>query len=146
MVDLCTGLAPLELPEVHLTNLDGFLALVPGGDSAALRAMAGHVVQQLDAFRAPLTQAERDRRRPDRLTPRQRDLLERWGYPYVMEEFRFHMTLSDRLSADDEALLRPLAEGQVLAHAPHPFPVDALALFVEGEDGLFHEVHRASLR
>lgn len=138
--------SPVMLQGLALVSLDGFLALVPEGPTEALNALAAAVVERFQPFAAPLTDAEIARRNPDALSPRQRDLLDLWGYPWVMEEFRFHMTLSDRLTADDEALLRPLAEGQVLAHAPRPFPVDALALFVEGEDGLFHEVHRASLR
>lgn len=32
------------------------------------------------------------------LSPRQVELLDRWGYPYVMDQFRMHMTLSDPLN------------------------------------------------
>src|SRR5262249_2220033 len=59
----------------------------------------------------PLTDADRARRNPARLTPRQRDYLERWGYPYVMEEFRFHMTLTGRLEANRASPLDMLREG-----------------------------------
>src|SRR5438445_432365 len=35
------------------------------------------------------------------LSARQAELLARWGYPYVHDEFRFHMTLTGPI-ADDE--------------------------------------------
>ena len=54
------------------------------------------VVEGLDRFRAPPDAAEIARRRPERLSARQRDHLARWGYPYVMEEFQFHLTLTGR--------------------------------------------------
>ena len=54
---------------------------------------------------------DRARRNPSALTPRQRDYLDRWGYPYVMEEFRFHMTLTGRLDAQRrEPILAMLRE------------------------------------
>ena len=55
---------------------------------------------EFDSFRAPLTPEDRARRNPSALTPRQRDYLDRWGYPYVLEDFRFHMTLTGRLDAE----------------------------------------------
>jgi hypothetical protein len=54
-------------------------------------------VQGFDDFRAPATDAELARRAPASLTPRQRELLKTWGYPYVLDEFRFHLTLTDRI-------------------------------------------------
>lgn len=142
---LAARLAPVELPGLRLTNLDGFLALVPEGDTAALRALAAEAVRALDPFRAPLTAAEIARRRPERLSPRQRALLDRWGYPFVMEEFRFHVTLTDRLPAPQAAD----AERRLAAHfapvLPRPFRLEALCLFGEAEDGRFHLLHRYPL-
>jgi hypothetical protein len=57
-------------------------------------------VREFDGFRAPLTPEDRARRNPSALTPRQCDYLDRFGYPYVMEDFRFHMTLTGRIGAD----------------------------------------------
>ncbi|MFT5651936.1 MAG: hypothetical protein ACI9TZ_003433, partial [Yoonia sp.] len=95
---MASGLKPVAFPALQIINLHGFLALVPQGDPAALQALAGEVVRMLDPYRATLTETEIARRRPERLTPRQRDLLATYGYPYVMEELRFHLTLSGPLS------------------------------------------------
>lgn len=142
---LAQSLPVVEMPGLEVLALDGFLALVPSGDTAALQDLAAQVVASLDPLRAPLTEAEIARRRPERLTPRQRALLDRYGYPYVMEEFRFHLTLSGSLSPTDHAALLPLATAHFAPHLPKPFVVSALCLFGEAEDGRFHLLHRYPL-
>lgn len=139
VADLAARLAPVDLGPLALHRIGGFLALVPEGDP---RDLAATVVKELDPFRAPLTEADRARRRPDRLTPRQRELLDQWGYPWVMEEFRFHLTLTgDDAPPEVEAVLEPLL-APVL---PDPFVIEDLCLFGEAEDGRFHLVHRYAL-
>jgi putative phosphonate metabolism protein len=142
---LCARLAPVTLPGLALHRLGGFLALTPEGDTAPLAALAAEVVTALDAFRAPPDAAEIARRRPGHLTARQRALLDRWGYPYVMDEFRFHLTLSgaldDATAGAVEAVLRPLF-APVL---PRPFTLDSLCLFGQGQGGMFRLLHRYSL-
>ena len=59
-----------------------------------LRQMAAACVQQFEPFRAPLTEADIKRRDPSSLTPRQQDYLKQYGYPYVLDDFNFHMTLA----------------------------------------------------
>jgi putative phosphonate metabolism protein len=142
---MAQGLHSIEMPGLQFLAIEGFLALVPLGDTAALTDLAAKVVEILDPQRAPLTEAEIARRRPDRLSLRQRELLGQFGYPYVMEEFRFHMTLSGNLSAQDQARLRPLAEAHFTPHLPQPFHLSDLCLFGEAEDGRFHLLHRYPL-
>ena len=143
---LAAALTPVTLAGLRLASLDGFLALVPEGDETRLNALAATVVERFQPFAAPLTEAEIARRNPAALTPQQRAYLDRWGYPHVFDAFRFHMTLTDRLSTADAAILGALAQAMVADRARKPFPVDALVLFAEGADGLFHHRHRASLR
>jgi putative phosphonate metabolism protein len=89
----------IPIIEPVVESIDGFIAVIPAAPSADLTKLAADVTREFDSFRAPLTQEDRARRNPAKLTPRQRDYLDRWGYPYVMEEFRFHMTLTGRLDA-----------------------------------------------
>ncbi len=142
---LARRLTPIVMPGLHLISLHGFLALVPQGDTAALGHLAAQVVETLDGLRAPLTDAEIARRRPDRLTPRQRDLLDRYGYPHVMEEFQFHLTLSGRLTSSQTAALHPLALAHFAPVQPKPFTVAELCLFAEAADGRFHLLTRHPL-
>lgn len=145
MTDLAGRLAPVTLPGLRLASLGGFLALVPKGDTAPLQALAATVVAALDGFRAPLTEAEIARRRPEHLTPRQRELLRLWGYPYVMEEFRFHLTLTDRLEEPLAGEAARILDAHFAPVLPQPFKVSELCLFGEAEDGRFHLLHRYTL-
>ncbi|WP_295042812.1 DUF1045 domain-containing protein [uncultured Paracoccus sp.] len=143
--DLAARLAPVTLPGLRMKSLDGFLALVPEGDTSALGDLAATVVRDLDPLRAPLTGAEIARRRPERLTERQRDLLDQWGYPFVMEEFRFHLTLTDRLPADLAARAQQVLAAHVAPVLPRPFVIGDLCLFGQPADGQFRVIHRYAL-
>lgn len=136
---------PIALDGLQLTPLGRFLALVPLGTQTALEALAEMTVETLDDFRAPLTEAELERRRKGGLNPEQEEMLARWGYPYVMGQFRFHMTLTGKLPRDQigpaQAALTTALHGVV----PQPFPVDGLSLVGEAEDGRFHLIHRYAL-
>jgi putative phosphonate metabolism protein len=142
---LAASLPPVTLDGLQLSQIGGFLALTPLGNTDALSALAATLVADLDSFRAPLTEADRARRHPERLSPAQRAHLDRWGYPYVMEEFQFHITLTGTLP-ETEAAATAAALAPVLAPLlPAPFHITQIALFGEAEDGRFHLLHRAKL-
>ena len=86
------------IDRLELRVISGFIALVPQAKTPALDALAADCVRDFDRFRAPADAGELARRRAAGLTPRQDELLVEWGYPYVMEEFRFHLTLTGRLA------------------------------------------------
>ena len=54
-------------------------------------------MKAFNAYRAPLSAADRERRIKAKLSPRQIELMDQWGYPYVLDEYRFHMTLTGAL-------------------------------------------------
>ena len=128
--------APVSLGRLRPALIEGFLALLPEVQTPELTAFAGHVVEAFDGFRAPMGAAERARRmKGGGLTARQAELLEQFGYPYVQEEFRFHMTLTDRLAEDLRAPMQAAAEahfGPVLNDA---VMLDRLVVFGEPEAG-----------
>lgn len=137
----CGQMQPFTGPRLAIRRLDGFLALVPAEPLARLDELARDVVVAFERFRAPLTEAELARRNPDALSPLQLKNLHQWGYPYVFEEFRFHMTLTGRVSdADAPRIMRAIEErlGPVLEE---PLEVGTLALFVEPEPGAPFAVH-----
>lgn len=88
---------PVQLPPLRLSELDGFLALRTSSECPGAAVLAASCVRSFDALRAPSSAAERARRRAHGLTRRQEALLSQWGYPYVFDEWRFHMTLTNRL-------------------------------------------------
>lgn len=141
---LCAALAPVEIPALSLRRLGGFVAVIPVEHSEPLSRLAADVVSGLDAFRAPASEAELAKRRKSGLSERQEYLLARWGYPYVMDEFRFHLTLTGKLGAE----AAPMAE-RLRSHftpvLPQPFLVNSLCLMGEDESGFFHVLHRYTL-
>jgi hypothetical protein len=136
---------PITGARLHLERLGPFLALVPASEHAPFSRLADAMVRELDAFRLPPSDAEVARRRAAGLTPAQDAHLLRWGYPYVFDEFRFHMTLSGKLdpatAARVEAALAPVLAEVV----PYPFAITDVTLAGEDEDGYFHELHRYTL-
>ncbi|QCI63680.1 DUF1045 domain-containing protein [Phreatobacter stygius] len=118
----------VEVPRLAVATLGSFVALVPAERSDELLALAGDCVRVFDEFRAPMSQADRARRLKSPLTERQIGHLDNWGYPYVFEDFRYHMTLTGSLSADRcEPVRAALAERyQPIAE---PFRLDALLVF-----------------
>ena len=74
----------------------------------------------------------------------QEALLQRWGYPYVMEEFRFHLTLTGRLPVDKITHWTDTARAH-LPPLPAPFVMDVVALVAEREDGRFELIQRYTL-
>jgi len=109
---------------------------VPAAVCAELGRLAASCVKHFDNFRAPLTGADRSRRLAAHLTTRQIEHVERWGYPYVFEDFRFHMTLTGVLSADcQEAMLLYLQGGLACSHGDGPISIDRLALVRQENPG-----------
>lgn len=137
---LCESVAPVTLDGLRLSQIGRFLALVPEGETDALSALAARVVRDLDPFRAAPTDEELARRRARPLTERQDTMLRDWGYPYVMEEFRFHMTLSGALPPDALEPTFQALSPMVAKVVAHPTRIDRLSLVGEREDGRFETI------
>lgn len=144
---LAASRRPARVPPLRVRWLDGFLALAPDEPSFRLRALGAACVVRLDSLRAPLSDAERQRRLRARLDERQRELLERWGYPQVLDRWRFHMTLTDVVERGDGSLRAALAAAAWARLPGEPAIVDALSVLIEREPGArFELLERLPLR
>ena len=137
-------LAPAAFSGMKVTQLGRFLALTPFGRLDSLQAIAEAYVRELDGFRAPADKAELARRRKAGLSLLQEALLAQWGYPYVFEEFRFHLTLSGRLSEEELTDWTTKLQSH-LPKLPKPFVIDQIALCGERLDGHFELINRYTL-
>lgn len=122
--------AAFEIAALHLREIGDFLALVPADLAPSLSRLADACVAEFDAYRAAPDAAELAKRHAAGLTPRQAELLARWGYPYVLDEFRFHLTLTGPIEDQEErtrvaGLLQPL----VAPLLRQPVPMSELSLF-----------------
>jgi len=126
---------PIPLGRLQLASLHGFLALIPEGETERLQDFAAHVVEQFDLFRAPMSVKDRASRAGAGLSERQIELLDAYGYPYVFDEFRFHMTVTDRLEGADAAEISAAAATWFAPVLEEPLELDRLSLFHESETG-----------
>jgi putative phosphonate metabolism protein len=133
-------------PALRLKRIGRFLALVPGARTPPLDALATAAVEAFDAFRAPPDAAELARRHAAGLSPAQAQNLARWGYPYVMKEFRFHVTLTGPIETALADRLTPALETLFAPVLTLPLHIAELALFAEPEPGApFRLIRRAAL-
>ena len=139
--------AAVSLGRLKVDSIGAFTALVTAGSQDAVGALAGECLTAFNDFRAPLDQRDRARRLAAGLSPRQIELLERWGYPYVFEEFRFHMTLTGRLPADERARFLPALAAAFAPLAEEPVEIDAVSLLrQDNRAARFRVVARQKLR
>ncbi|BBK31762.1 putative phosphonate metabolism protein [Stella humosa] len=142
MTVLARRFEPFTLPPLRLVAIGGFLALVPAHPCARLEAVASACVTELDRFRRPPDEAELARRRRARLSERQEQMLARWGYPYVLDEFQFHLTLTARLDPAEAALIRPVLDRLTAPLIGQPLPFADLALFIQPAAGAPFTIER----
>ena len=110
---------------------------MPAARCTELQDLADRCVVEFDEFRRPAGDAELARRRGAGLTPRQDELLLRWGYPYVLEQWRFHLTLTARLARRG----RTVGDGRTCCASAsrgftdRPLPVNDLCVFRQPAPG-----------
>ncbi|WP_137129628.1 DUF1045 domain-containing protein [Rhizobium sp. FY34] len=138
----CATTPAARIDSLVLSQLGPFFALVPGGSSQDVDQLCARIVETFEPFRAPLSAADIARRKPERMTQNQRSHLERWGYPYVFDEFRFHMTLTGPVSDERQPQMRSLLEQRFAAFTGQPLAIAHLALFVETQAGAPFTIQR----
>jgi len=126
--------------DLRLTSLGHFLALSPEKTCSAMNRLADDCVKHFDPFRAPLSEQEYQKRKPHQLNLRQRELLGQWGYPYVLGEYRFHMTLSAQLEQKKQDELQSALQDYLAPALKNDFHVDRLYLCCQSAQGKNFEV------
>lgn len=120
--------SPFNCAKLKLQQIDNFLALVPEQNCKKLNQLAKDCVQTFDVFRDELAAEEVQKRNPASLTEDQRLMLKLWGYPYVLDEFRFHMTLTDALTQSQIDRCKPLLESYFHPYTSRPLRIDQINL------------------
>lgn len=118
--------------------LRGFLAWRLAGDAAEqapMQALAAEAVRRLDDWRAPPDETELARRRKLPLSASHEAMLERWGYPYVMEQFVFHITLTGTLGGPEQQAASRCIQGFSAPLLATPMPVRDVSVYVQPEPG-----------
>ena len=133
---ICSQFKSFRLPKLHVSRLDDFLALTPAGDVTDICKVERACVTQLHSLSAPLPPDELLRRRTAGLSLAKDSMLLRWGYPHVLEHFRFHLSLTGPLRDCSELQIQSIlqcARDQFESLPDCMF--DSLAIFAEPERG-----------
>ena len=132
---------------MKISRLGRFLAMTQDVQSNEVTELAASTVSNFDKFRAPQSDQDIEKRRQRRLTPEQDALMLRWGYPYVMQEFKFHMTLTGPLQNDEIDTIKHDANTRFQEFLEQPLKIASLALLGENSDsGRFHVINKLSLQ
>lgn len=133
---------PFTIGKMHVARLGNFVAIVQKSPSQEFAEFAADIVRRFDGYRAPLSDQDIAKRRKANLTPRQDELMLKWGYPYIFEEFKFHLTLTGKLSEQNAQIVcdkLTIHLAQILAR---PLEAIDLCLYGEREDGRFEIIER----
>ena len=142
----CATVSPETGGTLKISRLGRFLAMTQDVQSNEVTELAASTVSHFDKFRAPLSDQDIAKRRQRRLTPQQDALMLRWGYPYVMQEFKFHMTLTGPLAPNEIDAIEHDANTRFQEFIGQPLKIASLALLGEDSDsGRFHVVDKLSL-
>jgi putative phosphonate metabolism protein len=127
--------------------IGGFVAIVPATQSPAIDRLAADCVTAFERFRLPMTAQERSRRMTAGLSPLEAANLDRFGYPYVFEAFRFHMTLTGRIRPERRAAIHTLLQNAFAKACGHgTIRLDRLALVRQAHpDAAFRVIGHAVL-
>lgn len=122
---------------LEVATLGDFVALRPServedGDDDPMRDLHWDCVHELDRFRAPISDADLQRKRKARLTPDQDAYLVQWGYPYIFDQFRFHMTLTSRIACKgSQSTIADALTGFLEVHTATPHRASGLGLYAQ---------------
>ncbi len=133
---LCGDFPRFTLPPLEARRMDRFIALRTAGPNEALQSLAAACVTRLQPLARPLSPPELARRRQAPLTPDQDALLVRWGYPWVLDHFRFHLSLTGDIASQSPATQAALLQAAQARFGALPAcEFGQLSLFVEPEKG-----------
>ena len=136
LTKIAASSSAFEMPPLKVTLLDDFLAIVPLTTSAEANTVAARCVMELQHLAAPLSAADLQRRRQAALSPTQDELLLRWGYPFVLDEFQLHCSLTGSLKQLNPQQVQNLQQGaQDWFDDLPPCHFETLALFIEPTPG-----------
>lgn len=129
------SLKTIEVGLPTIQRIGAFLALAPASPTPLLAHLHARCLFAIEHFRAPLSESERAKRLTSRLSPNQRLLMAQWGYPYVLDEFQFHITLTGPLSEHEQARVAPALSPALKDICLVPLEIGSICLFVEPGDG-----------
>ena len=95
---LSSSIQKFEISSICVKNIAGFIAIVPTSQNERINYLAKKCVEDLDCFRKAEPLEIINKRRSVGLSIRKEHNLFKWGYPYVLNDFQFHFTMTSKLT------------------------------------------------
>ena len=137
--------AAFGIGKLELRHDRGFIALRPVNEVPQLQEFAAHIVKAFDKLRAPLSSDDITRRRKRRLTSRQNKQMLEWGYPYIFDDFNFHLALTGRLSSVQIRNVIAALSSDMNMGVSDTIRIDAITLMGQDKLGMFYQIIRYPL-
>lgn len=128
---ICATHTPFNLSGLAVSSFSGFLALTPTSGYPELIKLHSDLVRKLDFLRPPLSQFDLKRHLDKQLSKRQEQLLRRFGYPFVLEEFKFHMTLTGTIEDKVRSSYKEKLEHILNPYLTEPVPVQEVSIYMQ---------------
>jgi len=142
----CARRASRRTGPLRLARLTRHLALIPEGGTAGLDWLAADCVTHFNRFRTPTSDDDLARFPPDQHPPRQRQQAREFGYPYVLSDFIFHVTLAGPLEPEQLGQVEAALGPQVAPMTAEPFEIGSLCLLGETDQATpFRLIARCAL-
>ena len=143
--DIAKKFKKFKFYKFKLKKMNNFYAFVQNKKNNNINKLSNRLVRELFKFRSPLTKKEIDRRNPSKLSKLQLNILYKWGYPYLMSEFNFHMTLASEVTGNKLYLeLKKIERNkEIILNEINNF--DKIYIFGENQKGMFENLENFSL-
>jgi len=146
ILKLSRSIKKFKIPSITLRVIDGFIAIVPTIRNERIDYLAEKCVKELDDFRGPESLENIKKRRSVGLSERQENHLRRWGYPYVLDDFNFHLTMTEKLRPEVSERVFLVLASKLESVLMAPLLVDKIFLCGESvENGKFKVIEKFSL-
>lgn len=133
---------PFAIGKMKVAKLGSFIAIIQENQSDEFANFASNIVMHFEDYRAPLTDEDIAKRRKAKLTPRQDELMLKWGYPFIFDQFKFHLTLTGKLSEQNAQTVCDRLTDHLKPILDTPVEAVDLCLYGEREDGRFEIIER----
>ncbi len=143
--DIAKKFKKFKFYKFKLKKINNFYAFVQNKKNNNINKLSNRLVRELFKFRSPLTKKEIDRRNPSKLSKLQLNILYKWGYPYLMSEFSFHMTLASEVTGNKLYFeLKKIEKNkEIILNEINNF--DKIYIFGENQKGMFENLENFSL-
>ncbi len=139
--------APQRLGLLTPRELGSFLTLQQSLPNPKVDELAFACVRDLDPFRQPLTEEEQDRIFGKGITRQQKANVFTWGYPYVGDDYVFHMTLTSILAPHEIAPWKTKVLEWGMEYLSEPVMLRDLCVFAQASaEEPFQLIERFELR